>query len=54
MNLDIDAIRCAKLALDRRIGGALVELSACSMKHPPQQMRDTDAKRALETWIRGV
>ena len=50
----IDAIRCAKLALDRRIGGPLVEISACAMKHPPQQMRDTDAKRALETWIRGA
>jgi myo-inositol-1-phosphate synthase len=50
----IDAIRCAKLALDRGIGGPLVEVSACSMKHPPQQMRDTDAKRALETWIQGA
>jgi myo-inositol-1-phosphate synthase len=50
----IDAIRCAKLALDRKIGGPLLEVSACSMKHPPQQMRDTDAKRALETWIRGA
>jgi myo-inositol-1-phosphate synthase len=50
----IDAIRCAKLALDRKIGGPLVEVSACSMKHPPQQMRDIDAKRALETWIRGA
>ncbi len=50
----IDSIRCAKLALDRNIGGPLMEISACSMKHPPQQMRDTDAKRALETWIRGA
>jgi myo-inositol-1-phosphate synthase len=50
----IDAIRCAKLALDRRIGGPLVEISACAMKHPPHQMRDTDAKRALETWIHGA
>ena len=50
----IDAILCAKLALDRRIGWPLVEISACAMKHPPQQMRDTDAHRALETWIRGA
>jgi myo-inositol-1-phosphate synthase len=50
----IDAIRCAKLALDRRIGGPLVEVSAWAMKHPPQQMRDIDAKRALETWIHGA
>jgi myo-inositol-1-phosphate synthase len=50
----VDAIRCAKLALDRKIGGPLIEASACSMKHPPQQMRDTDGKRALETWIHGA
>ncbi len=50
----IDAIRCAKLALDREIGGPLVEASAVSMKHPPQQMRDTDARQALEAWIRGA
>ncbi len=50
----VDAIRCAKLALDRKIGGPLIEPSTCSMKHPPQQMRETDAKRAPETWVRGA
>jgi len=47
----IDAIRCAKLALDRKIGGPLLEISALAMKHPPEQMRDIDARRALETFI---
>jgi myo-inositol-1-phosphate synthase len=49
----IDGIRCAKLALDRGIGGPLTEVSACTMKHPPQQMRDTDARERLERWIAG-
>ncbi|MDP2690771.1 MAG: inositol-3-phosphate synthase [Deltaproteobacteria bacterium] len=47
----IDAIRCAKLALDRGIGGPLEEVSAFSMKHPPRQMPDTDARRAMAAWI---
>ena len=50
----VDAIRCAKLALDRGIGGALGEISAVSMKHPPRQMRDTDARVALDAWICGT
>ncbi len=49
----IDGIRCAKLALDRGIGGPLAEVSAFTMKHPPQQMRDTDARERLERWIAG-
>ena len=48
----IDAIRCARLALDRKQGGPLVAASAFAMKSPPRQMRDTDARRDLETWIR--
>jgi myo-inositol-1-phosphate synthase len=47
----IDAIRCAKIALDRKIGGPLLEISALVMKHPPEQMRDIDARRALEGFI---
>jgi myo-inositol-1-phosphate synthase len=49
----IDAIRLAKLALDRKIGGPLYEASAYLMKHPPKQMRDTEAREALERFIRG-
>lgn len=49
----IDAIRCAKLALNRRVGGALTAISSFAMKHPPVQMRDVDAYRALEAFIEG-
>ena len=47
----IDAIRCAKLARERGIGGPLAEISAVAMKSPPTQMRDVDAARALEAWL---
>ncbi len=47
----VDAIRCCKLALDRGLGGALVEASAWLMKHPPKQIEDSEAKKMLETWI---
>jgi myo-inositol-1-phosphate synthase len=49
----IDAIRCAKLALDRGQGGALVAPSAFCMKHPPRQMRDSDARQELLRFIAG-
>jgi myo-inositol-1-phosphate synthase len=49
----IDAIRCAKLALDRKIAGPLKAISAACMKHPPEQMRDIDAHRAVEQFIAG-
>ena len=49
----IDAIRCAKLALDRKIGGPLEAISACAMKHPPTQMRDSEARKLLNGWISG-
>jgi myo-inositol-1-phosphate synthase len=47
----IDAIRCAKLALERGLGGPLEAISAFAMKRPPKQMRDVDAARALDDWI---
>jgi myo-inositol-1-phosphate synthase len=47
----VDAIRCCKLALDRGIGGPLIEASAWLMKHPPKQMDDGEAKKMLEQWI---
>lgn len=49
----IDAVRCAKLALDRGLGGPLDEISAFTMKHPPVQWRDTEARERLEKWIGG-
>ncbi len=50
----IDAIRCAKLARDRGLGGPLREISAFTMKHPPEQLRDHDARDQLERWIAGT
>ncbi len=49
----VDAIRVAKIALDRKIGGVLLPASAYFMKHPPAQMRDSDAREKLEEFIRG-
>lgn len=49
----IDAIRCAKLALDRGEGGPLDAISSFAMKHPPRQMRDSEARELLEKWIAG-
>ncbi len=50
----IDAIRCARLGLDRGIGGPLYETSAYFMKSPPRQMRDEDARDAVEAFIAGA
>jgi myo-inositol-1-phosphate synthase len=49
----IDAIRCAKLALDRGIGGALTSIAAYTMKHPPQQICDDKAREMVDAFIRG-
>ncbi|HEX5506035.1 MAG TPA: inositol-3-phosphate synthase [Thermomicrobiales bacterium] len=48
----IDAIRCAKLALNHQIGGALVAPAAYFMKSPPQQYTDDEARRLTEDFIR--
>jgi myo-inositol-1-phosphate synthase len=48
----IDAIRCAKLALNHKIGGALTAPSAYYMKSPPQQYTDDEARRMTEDYIR--
>jgi myo-inositol-1-phosphate synthase len=49
----IDAIRIAKLSLDRNIGGSILSACAYFMKHPPIQIRDEDARKQLEDFIRG-
>jgi myo-inositol-1-phosphate synthase len=49
----IDAVRCAKLALDRGIGGPLTGPSAYFMKTPPQQFTDDVARRMIEDFIAG-
>jgi myo-inositol-1-phosphate synthase len=47
----IDAIRCCKLALDRRLKGALIAPSAYFMKSPPIQYTDNEARRMVEEFI---
>lgn len=49
----IDAIRLAKLALDRKIGGPLISSSAYFMKHPIQQFTDEKAREMVEEFIKG-
>jgi myo-inositol-1-phosphate synthase len=49
----IDAVRCAKLALDRGIGGALIGPSSYFMKSPPQQFTDAEARELVERFIAG-
>ena len=49
----IDAIRCAKLALDRKIAGPLLAPSAYFMKSPPEQWVDFVARERLEEFIAG-
>ena len=49
----IDAIRCAKLALERGLSGALVGPSSYFMKSPPQQFTDDEARQKTEEFIRG-
>jgi myo-inositol-1-phosphate synthase len=49
----IDAIRCAKIALDRGLGGALNGPSSYYMKSPPLQFTDDEARELVEAFIRG-
>ncbi|HEX8231962.1 MAG TPA: inositol-3-phosphate synthase [Caulobacteraceae bacterium] len=49
----IDAVRCAKLGLDRGIGGPLVGPSSYFMKSPPQQFDDGEARARTERFIAG-
>jgi myo-inositol-1-phosphate synthase len=49
----IDAVRCAKIALDRGIGGPILSASSYFMKSPPVQYRDDEARQAVEDFING-
>jgi myo-inositol-1-phosphate synthase len=49
----IDAIRAAKIALDRGIGGPLLSAASYFMKSPPEQYGDDAARDAVEKFIRG-
>ena len=48
----IDAVRAAKVALDRGLGGPIYEASAYFMKSPPRQMLDEDARDGVEAFIK--
>jgi myo-inositol-1-phosphate synthase len=48
-----DAVRCAKLGLDRGLAGTLVAPSAYFMKSPPMQIHDDIAYNRVEAFIRG-
>ena len=49
----IDALRCAKIALDRKIGGPLLSPSSYFMKSPPVQYTDEQAFQKVEQFIDG-
>ena len=49
----IDALRCAKIAKDRGIGGPIMPASSYFMKSPPEQHRDEVARQMLEAFIAG-
>ena len=50
----IDAVRCARLALDRGVGGPLAGPAAYFMKSPPEQLPDHEARLRTEEFIRGT
>jgi myo-inositol-1-phosphate synthase len=49
----IDAVRCAKIAIDRGVAGPLIGPSSYLMKTPPKQFRDDIAREMTEAFIRG-
>jgi len=49
----IDAVRCAKIAMDRGIGGPILSASSYFMKSPPEQYSDDIAREKVEQFIRG-
>ena len=49
----IDAVRAAKIGLDRGVGGALLSASSYFMKSPPEQQSDDLARQAVEDFIAG-
>ena len=49
----IDAVRAAKIALDRGVGGPILSASAYLMKSPPVQRPDDEGREGIEAFIRG-
>ncbi len=49
----VDAIRCLKIAREKKIKGPLFSVSAYLMKHPPKQYSDTQAQKMVQEFIAG-
>jgi myo-inositol-1-phosphate synthase len=49
----IDAIRCAKIALDRKLSGPIIGPSSYFFKTPPRQFRDDICREKVEAFIQG-
>ena len=47
----VDAIRYCKTAMDKKVGGPLIEASAWLMKHPPVSLTDDVAKERVSEWV---
>ena len=50
----IDAIRCCRLARDRKVGGPLISISSYTMKHPPKQIPDNEGRDLVRKFIQGT
>lgn len=50
----IDAIRCCRIARDRKIGGPLISISAYTMKHPPKQIPDNEGRELVKKYVQGT
>jgi myo-inositol-1-phosphate synthase len=48
----IDLIRCARLAMDRNLGGPIHAPASAFCKHPPRQVPDDQAHSKLEQFVR--
>jgi myo-inositol-1-phosphate synthase len=49
----IDALRCAKIALDRGLSGPIVGPSSYFFKTPPKQFRDDVCREKVEAFVKG-
>jgi myo-inositol-1-phosphate synthase len=49
----IDALRCAKIALDRKLSGPIVGASSYFFKTPPKQFRDDVCREKVEAFVKG-
>ncbi len=47
----VDAVRYCKIALDRKVGGPLNDVSGWLMKHPPVPMNDDVAQAKVKVWL---